>query len=50
MTDMSERARALEQAREWQAIAYGDYPETWAALDYYRERGWPGGRLDLTGF
>ena len=38
---MSERARALEQAREWQAIAYGDRPETWAALDYYRELGWP---------
>lgn len=37
----SERARALEQAREWQAIAYGDRPETWAALDYYRELGWP---------
>lgn len=35
------RARALEQAREWQAIAYGDRPETWAALDYYRELGWP---------
>ncbi len=37
---MSERAQALE-ARGWQAILYGDSPETWAALDYYRERGWP---------
>ena len=29
------------QAREWQAIAYGDRLETWAALDYFRELGWP---------
>ena len=38
---MTERAQALEAAREWQAIEYGDRPETWAALDYYREGGWP---------
>lgn len=37
---MREEARA-EAAREWQAIIYGDHPETWAALAYYRERGWP---------
>ena len=35
---MSERAEA---ARGWQIAAYGDSPETWAALDHYRERGWP---------
>lgn len=37
---MGEEERA-EAAREWQAIVYGDHPETWAALAYYRDRGWP---------
>jgi hypothetical protein len=38
---MTERAQALEAAREWQIAAYGDSPETWAALAFYRERDWP---------
>jgi len=41
MQDRETALKEQENAREWQAIAYGDRPETWAALDYYRELGWP---------
>ena len=41
MQDRETALKEQENAREWQAIAYGDHPATWAALAYYRERGWP---------
>ena len=31
----------MSELLDWQAVRYGDSPETHVALNFYRERGWP---------